>query len=109
MSGIKYEVLAGDDLISALRGGRTGDLLDDAAYAAADEIERLRAERDALRTAAGKVTCRRCSGSGVVFVVKYIDVTGEYRFREPCPACADLKQLLGQPCAAVDPARIGFV
>jgi hypothetical protein len=41
MSGIKYEVLAGDDLISALRGGRTGDLLDDAAYAAADEIERL--------------------------------------------------------------------
>ena len=34
MSGIKYEVLAGDDLISALRGGRTGDLLDDAAYAA---------------------------------------------------------------------------
>lgn len=42
MSGIKYEVLAGDDLISALRGGRTGDLLDDAAYAAADEIERLR-------------------------------------------------------------------
>lgn len=36
MSGIKYEVLAGDDLISALRGGRTGDLLDDAAYAAAD-------------------------------------------------------------------------
>lgn len=42
MSGIKYEVLAGDDLISALRGGRTGDLLDDAAYAAADEIESLR-------------------------------------------------------------------
>jgi hypothetical protein len=42
MSGIKYEVLTGDDLISALRGGRTGDLLDDAAYAAADEIERLR-------------------------------------------------------------------
>ncbi len=41
MSGIKYEVLAGDDLISALRGGRTGDLLDYAAYAAADEIERL--------------------------------------------------------------------
>ena len=41
MSGIKYEVLTGDDLISALRGGRTGDLLDDAAYAAADEIERL--------------------------------------------------------------------
>jgi hypothetical protein len=41
MSGIKYEVLAGDDLISALRGGRAGDLLDDAAYAAADEIERL--------------------------------------------------------------------
>ena len=41
MSRIKYEVLAGDDLISALRGGRTGDLLDDAAYAAADEIERL--------------------------------------------------------------------
>jgi len=41
MSGIKYEVLAGDDLISALRGGRTGDLLDDAAYAAANEIERL--------------------------------------------------------------------
>jgi len=31
------------DLISALRGGRTGDLLDDAADAAADEIERLRA------------------------------------------------------------------
>ena len=54
MSGIKYEVLAGDDLISALRGGRTGDLLDDAAYAAADEIESLRsrlaeAERDAVR------------------------------------------------------------
>jgi hypothetical protein len=42
MSGIKYEVLTGDDLISALRGGRTGDLLEDAAYAAADEIERLR-------------------------------------------------------------------
>ena len=41
MSGIKYEMLTGDDLISALRGGRTGDLLDDAAYAAADEIERL--------------------------------------------------------------------
>jgi hypothetical protein len=41
MSGIQYEVLTGDDLISALRGGRTGDLLDDAAYAAADEIERL--------------------------------------------------------------------
>jgi hypothetical protein len=42
MSGIKYEVLTGDALLSALRGGRTGDLLDDAAYAAADEIERLR-------------------------------------------------------------------
>jgi hypothetical protein len=42
MSGFKYEVLTGDDLISALRGGRTGDLLEDAAYAAADEIERLR-------------------------------------------------------------------
>jgi len=42
MNGIKYEVLTGDDLISALRGGRTGDLLEDAAYAAADEIERLR-------------------------------------------------------------------
>jgi ElaB/YqjD/DUF883 family membrane-anchored ribosome-binding protein len=51
MSGIQYEVLTGDDLISALRGGRTGDLLDDAAYAAADEIESLRsrlAEADAL-------------------------------------------------------------
>jgi hypothetical protein len=42
MSGIKYEVLTGDALLSALRGGRTGDLLEDAAYAAADEIERLR-------------------------------------------------------------------
>jgi hypothetical protein len=38
---MKYEVLTGKDLIAALRGGRTGDLLDDAAYAAADEIERL--------------------------------------------------------------------
>ncbi len=41
MNGIKYEVLAGDDLISALRGGRAGDLLEDAADAAANEIERL--------------------------------------------------------------------
>jgi hypothetical protein len=41
MSGIKYEVLTGDALLSALRGGARGDLLEDAAYAAADEIERL--------------------------------------------------------------------
>jgi hypothetical protein len=42
MSGIKYEKLTGKDLIAALRGGACGDLLEDAAYAAADEIERLR-------------------------------------------------------------------
>jgi hypothetical protein len=41
MSGIKYEKLTGKDLIAALRGGACGDLLEDAAYAAADEIERL--------------------------------------------------------------------
>ena len=39
---MKYEVLTGKDLIAALRGGRAGDLLDDAAYTAADEIVRLR-------------------------------------------------------------------
>ncbi len=43
MSGIKYEKLTGKDLIAALRGGAAGDLLEDAGYAAADEIERLRA------------------------------------------------------------------
>lgn len=43
MSGIQYEVLTGDALLSALRGGSCGDLLEDAADAAADEIERLRA------------------------------------------------------------------
>jgi hypothetical protein len=42
LSGIKYEKLTGKDLIAALRGGACGDLLEDAAYAAADEIERLR-------------------------------------------------------------------
>jgi hypothetical protein len=42
MSGIKYEKLTGNDLIAALRGGACGDLLEDAAYAAADEIDRLR-------------------------------------------------------------------
>jgi hypothetical protein len=42
MSGIKYEKLTGKDLIAALRGGACGDLLEDAAHAAADEIERLR-------------------------------------------------------------------
>jgi hypothetical protein len=41
MSGIKYEKLTGKDLIAALRGGACGDLLEDAGYAAADEIERL--------------------------------------------------------------------
>ena len=41
MSGIQYEVLTGDALLSALRGGSCGDLLEDAADAAADEIERL--------------------------------------------------------------------
>jgi hypothetical protein len=41
LSGIKYEKLTGKDLIAALRGGACGDLLEDAAYAAADEIERL--------------------------------------------------------------------
>jgi hypothetical protein len=44
MSGIKYEKLTGKDLIAALRGGACGDLLEDAAYAAADEIERLRSQ-----------------------------------------------------------------
>jgi hypothetical protein len=51
MSGIQYEVLTRDALLSALRGGSCGDLLEDAADAAADEIERLQmllAEADAL-------------------------------------------------------------
>jgi hypothetical protein len=58
------------------------------------EIAALRAERDALRAAAGKVTCMACCGSGDM---------GE---GIPCPDCADLRALLNPPGnPQSDPAR----
>ena len=49
---------------------------------------------DELRAAARKVTCMKCAGQGTIFVVDYIDVTGEFRSRKTCPDCADLRGLL---------------
>ena len=114
MSGIKYEVLTGDDLISALRGGRTGDLLDDAAYAAADEIERLQRvlqkvmarcadlldedqfnELDAIvRAAVSASVCKTCRGE------RYAEfAVGSYA---PCPECSEPSRVYGSAtvCAA---------
>jgi hypothetical protein len=48
----------------------------------------LEAERDALREAAGKVTCMACCGSGDM---------GEGIPCPDCPDCADLRALLNPP------------
>jgi ribosomal protein S27E len=54
------------------------------------EVWKIRAERDALRAAAGKVECRACYGVGEVY-----DMAGD---RIACPDCADLRRLLeGKP------------
>ena len=49
------------------------------------QCQDLRDELAALKEAAGKVTCRMCRNSGIVF-----DANGSH----PCPDCADLRRLL---------------
>jgi hypothetical protein len=53
-------------------------------------LEELRAERDALRAAAGKVKCKRCKGT------KWAWIADEHGMNHPvdCPDCADLRALL---------------
>jgi hypothetical protein len=50
----------------------------------ADGICKLAANRDALRAAAGKVTCWECNGTGLIDDAS-------------CPDCADLRALLNPP------------
>jgi hypothetical protein len=57
-------------------------------YVAAEDYDRLRAERDALREAAGKVICYECGATGKIHQG---GVPGEWL---PCPDCADLRALL---------------
>lgn len=55
----------------------------------AERVARLRAERDALREAAGKVTCHYCYGAG------WRDLWQDGRWqRLPCPDCDDLRAAL---------------
>ena len=46
-------------------------------------------QRDALLTAAGKVTCKWCSNTGVIR-------GNTPPFSMPCPDCHDLRRLLGE-------------
>ena len=61
-------------------------------WTAGAEIDALKAERDALISAARKVTCWRCCGrkriaTGDIAQPSYV----------PCPDCADLRTLLEAP------------
>jgi hypothetical protein len=51
----------------------------------------LLAYADALRAAAGKVTCNRCRGMQMVYDPRCITE------RSACPDCADLRKLLATP------------
>lgn len=55
----------------------------------------FRQELDALRAAAGKVTCWRCEGFGEL-KSPYEEGAG-MDDADPCPDCTDLRRYLGEP------------
>jgi hypothetical protein len=63
-----------------------------------EQRDQYSAELAALKEAAGKVTCFRCSGMGYEVVTDYISAqTGKRQTkRVPCPDCADLRKRLGE-------------
>ena len=75
-----------DLLIETVRDEAIGLPSDDLVH---DNLRYLR-ELNALREAAGKVTCKRCGGQG--YLIEW--PAGFSVTRRACPDCADLRALL---------------
>lgn len=65
-----------------------------------EDAAALLAYVDALREAAGKVTCAKCKGRGIVLI-------GDGYSVDQCPDCADLRALLERQPSPPEPLRSG--